>query len=74
MNREEQELVERLLHDDGHFKHLYDKHHDLKQRVAQAQRKDPLLDDLSLEQLKKEKLLLKDQMAEIITDARKGQA
>lgn len=72
MFEQEQEIVAALLADNRNFKRLYDKHCDLKQRVEQGHRGDLDLDDLALERLKKEKLLLKDQMAEIIQGYKRG--
>ena len=64
----ENEIVSALLHDDDDFKRLYDKHDLLKRRVDEANSGD----DLSLENMKKEKLFLKDRMAAIIEDYRRS--
>lgn len=68
----ENEIVSALLHDDDDFKRLYDKHDLLKRRVDEANSGVDPVDDLSLENMKKEKLFLKDRMAAIIEDYRRS--
>ncbi len=63
MFENEQDIVEALLHENDRFKLLYDQHTDLKAKVREANQGILPLDDYSLENLKKEKLLLKDKMA-----------
>ncbi len=65
------EIVESLLSENKDFERLYTKHSDLKQRVEQANTGVDSIDDLSLEQLKKEKLLVKDRLASLIEDYRR---
>lgn len=68
------EIVESLLNENKDFERLYSKHNELKQRVNQANAGAEPIDDLSLEQLKKEKLLLKDRLADLIEDYRRVHA
>ena len=65
------EIVESLLSENKDFERLYTKHSELKQRVEQANAGVEPIDDLSLEQLKKEKLLVKDRLASLIEDYRR---
>ncbi|MFO1435636.1 MAG: YdcH family protein [Gammaproteobacteria bacterium] len=67
----DQDIVSTLLNEDGNFRRLYDKHHALKERVSTANVGGEPLDDFSLETLKKQKLMLKDQMATIIDQYRR---
>ncbi len=60
--------VKTLLTTDVSFKRLYDKHNYLDVRVNEANQGDLAIDDMSLEKMKKEKLLLKDQMERMIAD------
>lgn len=60
------DTVASLLKDDAEFRHLYGKHQRLKARVDECKGRISTLDDLELESLKKEKLWLKDRMAEKI--------
>lgn len=64
-------IIENLLVKDTNFKRLYDKHIQLKQRVNGANEGMEVIDDFTLENLKKEKLMLKDKMAAIIEDYRR---
>ncbi|MFB3116474.1 MAG: DUF465 domain-containing protein [Gammaproteobacteria bacterium] len=66
----DEEIVGALLKESVEFKRLYDKHSRLKQEVNSANAGDMPIEDMELEGLKKEKLLLKDQMAQIIEDYR----
>ena len=68
----DQVIVDSLLAENSDFKRLYDKHGELKQRVKDANLDTSGIDDYSLENMKKEKLFLKDQMAHFIEDYRRA--
>ena len=68
------DIVENLLSQNEAFKQLHDKHSELKQQVYDANIGANQVDDFSLENLKKEKLLLKDKMAAIIESYRQTHA
>jgi uncharacterized protein YdcH (DUF465 family) len=70
----DEEVVEALLKERVDFKRLYDKYIKLKQDVESANIGDSPIEDMELEGMKKEKLYLKDQMAQIIENYRKGHA
>ncbi len=70
----DQAIVQALLDDSDTFKSLYKKHHDLKEKVRNAELGVLPLDDLTLVSMKKEKLLAKDKMAAMIDDYRRGHA
>ncbi len=55
------DLVIRLKNDDPHFKYVYDKYKALHSKIAHLKRHKTTVSDLELQQLKKEKLFLKDQ-------------
>ena len=65
------EIVDSLLSENKDFERLYNKHVELKQRVDHANAGVEPIDDLSLEQLKKEKLLVKDRLASLIEGYRR---
>jgi len=65
------EIVESLLSENKDFERLYNKHIELKQRVKQANAGAGSINDSSLEQLKKEKLLVKDRLADLIENYRR---
>jgi len=69
-----EEIVGALLKESVEFKRLYDKHSRLKQEVSSANAGDTPIEDMELEGLKKEKLFLKDQMAQIIEEYRRDHA
>jgi uncharacterized protein YdcH (DUF465 family) len=66
----DQNIVDSLLGESTDFKRLYEKHGELKQRVKEANIGTVPVDHYVLENLKKEKLMLKDQMAAMIEDYR----
>ncbi len=70
----DEEIVENLLKESVDFKRLYDKHIDLNREVDSANTGDTPIEDMELEGMKKEKLFIKDQMAQIIEDYRKASA
>ena len=70
----DQDIVQRLLNDNHNFQALYKKHTELKAKVRDAEIGVLPVDDLTLGTMKKEKLLAKDQMAEMIEDFRRQHA
>ena len=74
MFEHDQEIVDSLLSEDEDFKRLYEKHGKLKQQVREANIGTEPLDDFALENLKKEKLLIKDRMAAMIATYRQAHA
>lgn len=74
MFEHDQEIVNALLNHNKDFKRLYEKHDVLKNTVKEANEKNINVDQLSLEGLKKEKLILKDRMASIIEDYKHSHA
>ncbi|MBT8446505.1 MAG: DUF465 domain-containing protein [Gammaproteobacteria bacterium] len=68
MFEDEKEAVEALRVRNDTFRRLYEKYATLKSRVRDANLGAVAMDDATLENLKKEKLLLKDRMAAMIRD------
>ena len=60
------DIVEKLVVEDDEFKTMYERHRELNKEVYKADIGFIPLSDDTLHTKKKEKLLLKDQMAEII--------
>jgi len=60
--------VDTLLSQNDEFRRLYDKHTVLKSQVQDANGGAISMEQLDIEELKKEKLSLKDQMAVMIKD------
>jgi len=70
----EQEIVKTLVLTNDAFKRLYEKHQTLKEQVRAAHSGAVALDDVTLENLKKEKLLLKDRMSVMINQHQRHHA
>lgn len=69
----DQDLMNVLLSEDMNFKRLYEKHVELKERVRMANNGATPIDDFGLENLKKQKLAIKDQMASMLEKYRRTQ-
>ncbi len=70
MFEHDQSIVTSLIAEDKGFKRLYEKHSELKRRVDAANAGTISIDQYDLENIKKEKLLLKDKMASMIENHR----
>ena len=66
MFENDQEIVNALLNNNKDFRRLYDKHSVLKNTVKEVNDGNVSMDQLSLEELKKAKLNLKDRMSLMI--------
>ncbi len=69
----DQEIVQNLLKDSIDFKRMHDKHGQLELEIEEAYNQTDRADDLLVGSLKKEKLQLKDQMAEMVDNYRHTQ-
>ena len=69
----EQEIVDALLNENENFKRLHSRHGELKEKVNEVNSGVTLLDGYALDNLKKEKLHVKDQMAAMINQYRQSQ-
>ncbi len=70
MFEQDEEIVESLLDNNKNFRRLYNKHCQLKSKVKEANEGSVMIDNLYLEELKKEKLYIKDRLSVIIEDYR----
>lgn len=66
---EYRELITRLKGHDAHFTRLFDKHNDLDQVIRNKEAHIEPGTQVEIEQLKKEKLQLKDQLYSILRQA-----
>ncbi len=66
---EYRDLITRLKGHDAHFTRLFDKHNDLDQVIRNKEAHIEPGTHIEIEQLKKEKLLLKDQLYTILRQA-----
>ncbi len=61
-----QDAMESLLKSDENFRRLYNKHQQLDKRVTAAETGAAPMEDLALNEIKKEKLMTKDQLAHMM--------
>jgi uncharacterized protein YdcH (DUF465 family) len=71
---EYRDLISRLKGHDVHFTRLFDKHNDLDQRIKNMEALIQPSTQPEIENLKKEKLLLKDQLYVILRKAEENGA
>lgn len=64
-----QELMEKLLKENEDFRRIFNRHQELDKRVSEAELGTAPMEDLALNQLKKEKLWAKDQLAHLMDSA-----
>ena len=61
-----QQEMEKLMKENEDFLRIYNRHQELDKRVSAAETGTAPMEDLALNQLKKEKLWAKDQLARIM--------
>lgn len=61
-----QEEVKKMLQDNIEFQRIYSKHQQLDQQVNEAEEGALAVDDITLAQWKKKKLLAKDRLADLL--------
>lgn len=66
---EYRDLITRLKGHDHHFTRLFDKHNDLDQLIKNKEEHIDPGSQIEIERLKKEKLLLKDQLYNLLRQA-----
>ena len=66
MFSQDQDIVDKLLEENEEFKAMYQKHRELNKMVDKAGIGELPLSDDAAHDLKKEKLLLKDELADMI--------
>ena len=63
-----QDKLDQLMNDNEDFRRIYDRHQELDKRVTAAELGTAPMEDLALNQLKKEKLWIKDKLAVYMDD------
>ena len=74
MLHEYRDEIHDLKQDNAHFARIFEKHNELDKQIEHAEMGDTPMGDVELENLKKEKLLLKDEAYKMIMDYRKTKA
>ena len=72
MLHEYKEEIHELKMNNAHFANIFEKHNDIDKKVEHAEMGDTPMADVELENLKKEKLLLKDEAYKMIMDFKKS--
>lgn len=65
---EHKERIHQLKMDDAHFAKLFDEYNDLTNRIEVLENNEVPVTDESLEDLKKQRLRLKDELYAMLTD------
>jgi len=66
--------ITELKQNNAHFTRIFEKHNKLDQDVKDAEHGRVGMSDIEIEKMKKEKLLLKDEMLKMILEHKKAQA
>jgi uncharacterized protein YdcH (DUF465 family) len=74
MLHEYRDEIHDLKQENAHFAKIFEKHNELDKQIEHAEMGDIPMGDVELENLKKEKLLLKDEAYKMIMDYRKTKA
>jgi uncharacterized protein YdcH (DUF465 family) len=72
MLHEYRDEIHDLKQQNTHFSNIFDKHNALDNKIEHAENGDTPITDMALENLKKEKLLLKDEAYKMIMDYKKS--
>jgi len=60
------DMMERMMKENEEFRRIFNRHQELDKRVTEAELGTKPMEDLALNQLKKEKLWAKDQLAQLM--------
>ncbi len=74
MLHEYRDEITALKQSNAHFAKIFEKHNELDQKAKDADEGRLHLSDVELEQIKKEKLLLKDEALKLILEYKNAQA
>ncbi|CAB3717951.1 YdcH family protein [Paraburkholderia rhynchosiae] len=66
---EYRDLISRLKTEDAHFSRLFNRHNELDHRIHNMETNVTPADSATIERMKKEKLLLKDQLYGVLVKA-----
>jgi len=61
------ERIRTLKLEDSHFRKLFDQYHDVTRQISRSEQRIELLTSLEEENLRKKRLVLKDEIYQIIT-------
>lgn len=72
MLHEYREEITELKMTDAHFTKIFDKHNELDEKIAEAEKGTIYIDEFEIDRMKKEKLRLKDEAYAIILEYKKS--
>ncbi len=64
-----QQVMDKLMKENEDFRRIFNRHQELDKRVCEAEQGTSPMEDLALNQLKKEKLWVKDKLAYLMDSA-----
>jgi len=64
-----QDTIQQLLETNKEFRYFYEQHESLDKQVDEAESGNLAMDEMQLNEIKKEKLLAKDKLISILQDA-----
>jgi len=62
------DLIHRLKQEDGHFARLADQYHEVNRQVHRAETDVEPMDDMAMQELRKKRMALKDEIAAILKE------
>ncbi len=71
MLHEYRDIITKIKQENAHFSKIFDRHNELDQKITDVEEGREHMEDLHLEQLKKEKLKLKDEAYAMIIEYKK---
>lgn len=71
MLHEYREEITELKTTNAHFAKIFEKHNELDEQIAEAEKSSKYIDEFELDRMKKEKLRLKDEAFAIILEYKK---
>jgi len=74
MLAEYRDEISELKQSNAHFHNVFEKHNALDDKIKDAEHGRVGMSDMEIEKMKKEKLLLKDEMLKIILEFKQAQA
>lgn len=72
MLHEYRDEISELKVNDAHFAKIFDKHNELDEQIAEAEKGNIYIDEFEIDRMKKEKLKLKDEAYAIVMEYKKN--
>jgi uncharacterized protein YdcH (DUF465 family) len=69
---EHKELIHQLKSSNHHFRNLFEQHHELNKAIHRAEQRVDTISELEEEKLRKDRLRIKDELFEILSQSKKA--